>query len=635
MFFLTRKKKDGIKRLVLIVYILNLLSIYSFASTAIKLGMGDILKTDTNSIRLPIKIDNQEQIRGLQFDLSFNRNMLSLKNVGIGSMASSFSELHKITDTYFRVILYNFSGSTLQQGSGTILNIDFDILDTVRSEGLASFSFEKVIAPGLDGGNQIESSGVSGTTFALSKNNFPELFVTATPMPTAKYTGNPSPTIKPTATIRPTDTPRAIYIQGLRVSPSPRRNPTLINPTPSAVAEAWELQSPSINSFNSQSEVKVQSETQSLVRSKPSSTPSIARLNEFEVNTSSQSKDVPNSGMEKYAPFKGDVGILLYGDKLKYGEASRINYSIRYINKGEKALQNLKIQSIIPENTKLVLRNSGNLVDGFIEWTLPLLEAKESGEVSYSVSVLQLPQEEVKVINEVKILSMDPSINIINKEDDNSKLLVLCFKKDGVRKHKSFVNGFPDGTFRPEKLISRAEYATLIATILEDLGKEFALNTDNEFRDVPKSHWAYPFVKLVARKGIFMGGLDGNFSPDASLTRGELSVIATKLMGSTTQYFEKDSFLDSGSHWARTFIEEAYRNQIVSGYADKSFLPNKAVTRAEAVTILDRMLFRGPLKAQKSIFKDIDSSHWAYGYIQEASRDHSYCMEDDGGEEEK
>jgi methionine salvage enolase-phosphatase E1 len=116
------------------------------------------------------------------------------------------------------------------------------------------------------------------------------------------------------------------------------------------------------------------------------------------------------------------------------------------------------------------------------------------------------------------------------------------------------------------------------------------------------------------------------------MTRGELSVIITKLTGESNQYFNQDTFTDTAKHWARYFVEEAYRNKIISGYSDKTFQPNKEVTRAEAVTVINKILYRGPLDTEISTFKDVEKNHWAKGYIEEAATNHIYIIEKDGRE---
>jgi hypothetical protein len=91
-------------------------------------------------------------------------------------------------------------------------------------------------------------------------------------------------------------------------------------------------------------------------------------------------------------------------------------------------------------------------------------------------------------------------------------------------------------------------------------------------------------------------------------------------------------FTDIKGHWAQNYIEEIYRFKIIKGYEDGMFKPNNKITRAEVVTMFNRMLYRGPLNGVESKFPDAPKSHWAFGQIIESATDHKYTRNTDGSE---
>ncbi|WP_230633162.1 X2-like carbohydrate binding domain-containing protein [Paenibacillus athensensis] len=197
--------------------------------------------------------------------------------------------------------------------------------------------------------------------------------------------------------------------------------------------------------------------------------------------------------------------------------------------------------------------------------------------------------------------------------------------------HSAYMQGFADGTFRPEQTTTRAEIAAILARILGGQDKEAGVPS---YPDVPSTHWAFSMIEFVKRTGLMIGDENGNFRPDVPLTRGEMAVIAARLKQLASPVPEQSSFVDvAASHWASPAIEAAHRAQIVDGYPDGTYKPNGQLTRAEAVAIVNRLLNRGPLYGVFSPhWPDVPASHWAYGQIEEASENHDYTARLEGGE---
>jgi|GEM_PF-1697590 len=195
--------------------------------------------------------------------------------------------------------------------------------------------------------------------------------------------------------------------------------------------------------------------------------------------------------------------------------------------------------------------------------------------------------------------------------------------------HDNYINGYPDGTFRPEKSLTRAE----LAAILVNLGA--AGTTQGEgYPDVPAAHWAASAVKRVQAAGLMQGYPDGTFRPEQSLTRAEMAAFAY-------QYLQLSDGASGGlypdvedSHWAHDFIAALSQGGWMSGYPDGTFRPGKELSRAEAVTMINRLFKRGPLYGISSSagWPDVPLSYWAFRDIMEASHDHAYHIRPEGGE---
>jgi len=148
---------------------------------------------------------------------------------------------------------------------------------------------------------------------------------------------------------------------------------------------------------------------------------------------------------------------------------------------------------------------------------------------------------------------------------------------------KGLLNGYLDGSFRPERSLTRAESIKVIATHLGLEGEA------SSFADVPAGHWANSYIGAAFQSGLMQGYSDGTFRPEGMITRGELAAIiarAFKLEGTGGA-----SFSDvNTSSWSYAYIDALASNQIVTGYADGTFKPNQDITRAEFATIMTRLL---------------------------------------------
>jgi len=214
-------------------------------------------------------------------------------------------------------------------------------------------------------------------------------------------------------------------------------------------------------------------------------------------------------------------------------------------------------------------------------------------------------------------------------DSDTSNGSIPGSKKEGI--HKSYLNGYPDGTFRPENSITRAEAAVIFANLLE-VDKNTQPKNNVSYNDLPDDHWAAWAIKYVSDLGLFSGYPDGTFKPNNSITRGEFSTVVFKFMKLEEPEQLKNKFDDCIGHWAQKYIEKLSDSGYINGYPDETFKPQKSIKRAESVALINRALNRGPLYGVKENFPDVPSTYWAYGDIAKGAITHSYYIDEDGKE---
>lgn len=203
------------------------------------------------------------------------------------------------------------------------------------------------------------------------------------------------------------------------------------------------------------------------------------------------------------------------------------------------------------------------------------------------------------------------------------------------RDHTAFLVGYAEGTFGPERNMTRAEVTTMFARLLTkqiEADKTYS----STFNDVAKDCWAANYIGYMQQFGIVTGYEDGSFRPDAPVTRAEFAAIASR--------FEKltqgsKSFTDvPDTHWAVKYINFAATRGWVTGYADGTFKPEHSITRAEVAAVTCRLLERSADQTyirshigELRTFADVTESHWAYWYAMEAANGHDYTKS--GGSE--
>ena len=188
--------------------------------------------------------------------------------------------------------------------------------------------------------------------------------------------------------------------------------------------------------------------------------------------------------------------------------------------------------------------------------------------------------------------------------------------KTGNGGSKAYISGYEDGTFRPDSTITRAETAAIIARCSADFDENKTYSSN--FTDVSGDEWYANYVGYATEKGYISGYDGGPFKADIDITRGELAVILSKY-GS----FDGDGICTEFSdvpndYYATGYIKSLYDENIVSGYEDGTFKPDNSVTRAEAVTMMNKVLGNPIAENAENPFGDVSPNHWAYNQIMTA-----------------
>lgn len=197
--------------------------------------------------------------------------------------------------------------------------------------------------------------------------------------------------------------------------------------------------------------------------------------------------------------------------------------------------------------------------------------------------------------------------------------------------HNAYIKGFPDGTFRPNNTITRAEMSALLA---RNKNLPNVYEYQKLYPDVAKGFWAAANIEQLQDIGLMIGDKQGNFRPNDRITRAEMAMIAAKWLNADLNGPFTNTFEDvSDQHWAAAAIAAVNKAGVMIGFEDGSFGLKEYVTRAQAVTIMNRLLGRGPLTGVTTpSWPDATSAHWAFEHIEEASKDHYYTYLSDGKE---
>ena len=194
--------------------------------------------------------------------------------------------------------------------------------------------------------------------------------------------------------------------------------------------------------------------------------------------------------------------------------------------------------------------------------------------------------------------------------------------------HFAYIVGYGNGEVRPQNNITRAEVATIFFRLLTDDVRDENLTKTNRYSDVAATSWYNTAVSTLSSMGIITGYPDGTFRPNAAITRAEFAAIAARFDNDGDKTAAK--FSDTATHWAKDEISIAYNNGWINGYPDGTFGPQRDITRAETMTLVNRVLNRQPeteddLLPNMTVWTDnANPKAWYYLAVQEATNSHYY-----------
>ena len=205
--------------------------------------------------------------------------------------------------------------------------------------------------------------------------------------------------------------------------------------------------------------------------------------------------------------------------------------------------------------------------------------------------------------------------------------------------HFAYIVGYPDGNVKPGSSITRAEVATIFFRLLTEDVRTANSTQSNSLSDVSRGQWFNHAISTLSSMGIVKGNPDGTFDPDAPITRAEFAAIAARFDDKNTN--TTSNFSDIASHWAKDEIGVAANKGWINGYPDSTFRPDQYITRAEAMTLVNRVLNRLPEKSEDLLDDMIkwpdnaDASVWYYLAVQEATNSHDYSDKSNADKYEK
>ena len=222
-----------------------------------------------------------------------------------------------------------------------------------------------------------------------------------------------------------------------------------------------------------------------------------------------------------------------------------------------------------------------------------------------------------------------PIIPIPDPDDDDDDDTEYVPKWLNTEDHFAYIVGYEDGEVKPNNNITRAEVATIFFRLLTDDARARYWSQTNDYSDIAPESWYNNAVSTLSNMGIINGYEDGTFKPNAPITRAEFTAIATRFFDYTAEY--DGAFNDvSRSAWYADCVQAAVDMGLVDGYPDGGFHPNSNITRAEAVTIVNRVLNRAPHEDhlldedEMNVWPDNVYGAWYYADMQEATNSHDY-----------
>lgn len=256
----------------------------------------------------------------------------------------------------------------------------------------------------------------------------------------------------------------------------------------------------------------------------------------------------------------------------------------------------------------------------------------------HHITVTVTDHKKVPQKNLMVIVKGDLEQSYRDKTDQKGQVTVPEIAQ--TERHGIYIEGYPDGSFGPERGMTRAEAATIFARLLaEKNGDNISTVARTKFDDIPAHAWYSGYVKYLNNHGVAYGKTKTTFAPDEAITRAEYTALAVRFFevygDGSAEIMEKYKSFDDVSEgdWAASYIQAAAKYGWVNGYEDGSFHPSRQITRAEVVTLTNRLLGRSADEVyvqehlrQLNTFHDLSKRHWAYYEVMESANAHTAVL---------
>ena len=281
------------------------------------------------------------------------------------------------------------------------------------------------------------------------------------------------------------------------------------------------------------------------------------------------------------------------------------------------------------DGTYTITLNSNLAVDNSVKITATykVLRGDANDTLTNTVSVTGTPTDggEPTTGEDTETTPVNPYHPPIRPPEDPDK------PELNTEDHYAYIVGYEDGSVQPEGDITRAEVATIFFRLLTDESRNEYWSQTNPYSDVSADDWFNNAVSTLTNAGVLDGYEDGTFKPNGNITRAEFATITARFFEAT--YDGENLFPDIEGHWAQDYINEAANAGIVNGYEDGTFRPQQYITRAEAMTMVNRTIDRHPdadhLLDDMIVWPDNPETAWYYEQVQEATNSHEYTMNTD------
>ncbi len=292
-----------------------------------------------------------------------------------------------------------------------------------------------------------------------------------------------------------------------------------------------------------------------------------------------------------------------------------------------------------PEQTDIIIENDGKILENGVDYYLTYRDNVNVGTATLVVNFIGnysgMQERTFNIVRPKSSGGGGTSIRATSKptatpEPTSAPTAIPTQELAEKTEHTAYIEGY-NGLFRPENDMTRAEAATIFARLISER-KNKDITGYSSFKDVDNSAWYAGYIAYLEKYDIISGYDDGTFKPYNSITRAEFTAVCTRFyeLFDDISVSGRNVFCDvSDSYWAASYICADCGMEWIEGYDDGTFRPDNDITRAEVVSIINRVLDRsldieyiaGNIE-NINIFSDVSQNHWAYRDIVEASNNH-------------